>query len=72
MDRQIGTMYFERLLLSGDKSGVMNEAQANISALPQVPREFVRDPVMLEFLGLAGAGKLLESTLEQAQRPGLT
>ena len=66
LDRQIGTMYFERLLLSGDKSGVMNEAQANISALPQVPREFVRDPVMLEFLGLAGAGKLLESTLEQA------
>jgi hypothetical protein len=34
--------------------------------LPQIPREFVRDPVMLEFLGLPGAGKLLESALEQA------
>ena len=30
------------------------------------PREFVRDPVMLEFLGLPGSGKLLESELEQA------
>ena len=30
------------------------------------PREFVRDPVMLEFLGLPGTGRLLESDLEQA------
>ena len=66
LDRQIGTLYFERLLLSGDKFGVMAEAQANIAALPQVPREFVRDPVTLEFLGLPGTGKLLESKLEQA------
>jgi hypothetical protein len=28
--------------------------------------EFVRDPVMLEFLGLPGTGKLLEADLEQA------
>jgi predicted nuclease of restriction endonuclease-like (RecB) superfamily len=66
LDRQIGTLYFERLLLSGDKAGVAAEADANIAALPQTPREFVRDPVMLEFLGLPGTGKLLESNLEQA------
>ena len=66
LDRQIGTLYFERLLLSGDKAGVAAEADANIAALPQTPREFVRDPVMLEFLGLPGTGKLLESKLEQA------
>lgn len=66
LDRQIGTLYFERLLLSGDKVSVATEADANIAALPQTPREFVRDPVMLEFLGLPGTGKLLESRLEQA------
>lgn len=66
LDRQIGTMYFERLLLSGDKAGVKEETDSNLAALPQTPREFVRDPVMLEFLGLPGTGKLLESRLEQA------
>lgn len=66
LDRQIGTLYFERLLLSSDKASVEAEAEANITALPGSPREFVRDPVMLEFLGLPGTGKLLESKLEQA------
>ena len=66
LDWQIGTLYFERLLLSGDKASVAAEADAMIAALPQTPREFVRDPVMLEFLGLPGTGKLLESKLEQA------
>lgn len=66
LDRQIDTLYFERLLLSGDKNSVTAEANTHIAALPPVPREFVRDPVMLEFLGLPGTGKLLESKLEQA------
>jgi len=66
LDRQIGMLYFERLVLSGDKASVEAEAEANIAALPLSPREFVRDPVMLEFLGLPGTGKLLESKLEQA------
>lgn len=66
LDRQIDTLYYERLLLSGDKLGVSAEATTNLAALPQTPREFVRDPVMLEFLGLPGTGKLLESKLEQA------
>jgi len=65
LDRQIGTLYYERLLLSSDKASVEAEAEANIAALPR-PREFVHDPVMLEFLGLSGTGKLLESKLEQA------
>jgi predicted nuclease of restriction endonuclease-like (RecB) superfamily len=66
LGRQIGSLYYERLLLSPEKDDVVREAQANIAALPAAPREFVRDPVMLEFLGLPDAGKLLESTLEQA------
>ncbi len=66
LDRQIGTLYYERLLLSQDKASVVDEARQNLAQLPQSPRAFVRDPVMLEFLGLPGAGKLLESGLEQA------
>lgn len=65
LDRQIGTLYYERLLLSGDKAGVQSEADAGIAAFPLSPREFVRDPVMLEFLGLSGTGQLLESELEK-------
>lgn len=66
LDRQINTLYFERLLLSSDKAGVTAEAHSKLGTLTQTPREFVRDPVMLEFLGLPGVGKLLESSLEQA------
>jgi len=66
LDRQIDTLYYERLLLSGDRTSIAAEANSNVAGLPQTPREFVRDPVMLEFLGLPGTGKLLESKLEQA------
>lgn len=66
LERQIGSLYYERLLLSQDKAAVRTEAQANLAALEDSPRAFVRDPVMLEFLGLPGAGRLLESTLEAA------
>jgi len=66
LERQIGTLYYERLLASSDRQAVEREAASNIEPLQQSPREFVRDPVILEFLGLPGAGKLLESELEQA------
>ena len=65
LQRQIGTMFYERLLLSQDKAAVAEEAQHKLAALEQTPRAFVHDPVMLEFLGLPDAGKLLESDLEQ-------
>jgi predicted nuclease of restriction endonuclease-like (RecB) superfamily len=70
LERQIGTKYYERLLLSQDKAAVTTEAKENLAALTASellnPRAFVRAPVMLEFLGLPSAGKLLESNLEQA------
>ncbi len=65
LERQMGTLYYERLLLSQDKEAVAEEAKENLARMEPSPRAFVRDPVMLEFLGLPGAGKLLESTLEQ-------
>ena len=66
LERQIGSLYYERLLLSQDKAAVNAEAQANLAALDESPRAFVRDPVMLEFLGLPDTGRLLEATLETA------
>jgi len=66
LERQIGSLYFERLLLSQDKAAVTAEAQTNLGALEQSPRAFVRDPVMLEFLGLPETGRLLEAKLETA------
>ena len=65
LERQIGTLFYERLLLSQDKAAVAAEAGHNLARLEQSPRAFVRDPVMLEFLGLPGSGKLLEAGLEQ-------
>jgi predicted nuclease of restriction endonuclease-like (RecB) superfamily len=66
LERQIGTLYYERLLVSQDRTAVENEAAVNLQAIASNPREFVRDPVLLEFLGLNNAGAVLESDLEQA------
>ena len=65
LERQIGTLYYERLLASSDKAAVESEVKTQVSSL-QRPRDFVRDPVMLEFLGVPGTGRLLEADLEQA------
>lgn len=66
LDRQIDTLYYERLLVSQDRQPVREEAEAKLSRLAATPREFIHDPVMLEFLGLPNTGKLLESRLEDA------
>lgn len=66
LERQIGTLYYERLLASTDRRAVEQEAAGQVAQLPPSPRDFVRDPVMLEFLGLPGTGKLFESDIEQA------
>jgi hypothetical protein len=51
LERQISTLYYERLLATSDRPAAENEAKGNL-APSQTPRDFVRDPVMLEFLGL--------------------
>jgi len=66
LDRQINTLYYERLLASKNRDPVRQEAANQIAALNHNPREFVRDPVILEFLGLPETGRLLEADLEQA------
>jgi predicted nuclease of restriction endonuclease-like (RecB) superfamily len=65
LERQISTLYYERLLATTDRAAVENEARGKLAPY-QTPRDFVRDPVMLEFLGLPGVGRLLEADLERA------
>lgn len=66
LERQINTLYYERLLASRDRSAVREEATTNIQKMATCPRDFIRDPVVLEFLGLPNAGLILETELEQA------
>lgn len=62
LERQIGTLYYERLLSSPDALHVETKQISE----SQTPRDFVRDPVMLEFLGLPDTGRLLEADLERS------
>jgi predicted nuclease of restriction endonuclease-like (RecB) superfamily/predicted GNAT family N-acyltransferase len=65
LDRQIGTLFYERLLLSQKKDGVEQEARDKIAAeAPPDPREFIRDPYVLEFLELSPSPELYETDIE--------
>ena len=66
LDRQISTLFYERLLGSQDKAGVAAEAVALIAKdAPADPRDFIRDPYVLEFLGAQPDAGLYEQDLEQ-------
>lgn len=66
LDRQISTLYHERLLSSQDKAGVQREAQALVEREARAdPRDFIRDPYVLEFLGAQPGASLYEKDLEQ-------
>jgi len=65
--RQIHSLYYERLLSSKDKQPVIEEMREKTAPLAPSPRDFIRDPVVLEFLDIpAGTPGLRESRLEQA------
>lgn len=66
LERQIGTLFYERLLSSKDKQGLTRHVDQEVQSQTYTPRDFVRDPVVLEFLGVPVADRLLESDLEQA------
>ena len=50
LDRQISTLYYERLLSSREKEPVMNEAKELLK--PLAVEEFIKDPYVLDFLNL--------------------
>lgn len=64
MERQINSQLFERLLLSNDKESVL--AIARNEAIPINPNEIIKDPLVLEFLGLKRESAYYEKDFEQA------
>ncbi len=64
LDRQISTMYYERLLSSQDKNEVVAEANDKLKDI--IPEQFIKDPYVLEFIDLKDYPALRESALEQA------
>ncbi len=65
LERQIQTFYYERVLKSSDRPGVEAEAAANTLPLNKDPREFIKDPMVLDFLNIPAPHQLYESDLEQ-------
>jgi len=66
LNRNINTLYYERLLMSKKKQPVVNEMQDKTKAYQQDKLEYIKSPVVMEFLGLPSDSSLKESKLESA------
>ena len=66
LNRNINTLYYERLLMSKKKRPVVDEMQDKTKAYQQDKLEYIKSPVVLEFLGLPEDTSLAESKLETA------
>ncbi|OWY22353.1 DUF1016 domain-containing protein [Sphingobacteriales bacterium UPWRP_1] len=64
LERQINSQLFERLLLSNDVQTVL--AVAREERLPSDAKEIIKDPMVLEFLGLKQEATYYEKDLETA------
>lgn len=64
LERQKGSLLFERLALSKDKKGLMRLAKKGQEFVTY--EDMIKDPYVLEFTGLSPQSKLYESKLEQA------
>ena len=62
LDRQISTLYYDRLLASQNKDVVINEAKEKIDKI--APEDVIKDPYILEFLNLKDYPSLRESDIE--------
>ena len=64
LDRQISTLFYERTALSRNKAAMLRKGQRERPADQVTPEEEIKDPLVLEFLGLKD--EYSESTLEEA------
>ncbi len=64
LERQINSQLYERLLLSNDKESVL--AVARKERIPETPQEVIKDPMILEFVGLKMNSAFYETDLEGA------
>jgi predicted nuclease of restriction endonuclease-like (RecB) superfamily len=64
LERQMGSLLFERLLKSRDKKGLMRLACKGQELIR--PEDAIKEPLVLEFLDLPESHRLVESKLENA------
>jgi predicted nuclease of restriction endonuclease-like (RecB) superfamily len=64
LERQINSLLYERLALSRDQKGLLRLARKGQEI--QGPLDVFKDPLVLEFLKIPAASKLVESDLEAA------
>jgi predicted nuclease of restriction endonuclease-like (RecB) superfamily len=66
LQRQIGSMLYERTGLSSDKAAVIEDARRQDMESSETVVDLIRDPYVLEFTGLAERPHYRESELESA------
>jgi predicted nuclease of restriction endonuclease-like (RecB) superfamily len=67
LDRNISTQYYERLLLSQvKKASVIKEMKTKTGKFQKNKLEFIKNPSVLEFLGLPGNTGYSEAVIEEA------
>ncbi|MCO6482133.1 MAG: DUF1016 family protein [Flavobacteriales bacterium] len=66
LQRQIGSLLYERTGLSTDKQAVIEHARQQSEGAPADIAQLIRDPYVLEFTGLAEKAHYLENDLERA------
>ena len=64
--RNIGSQYYERLLLSHNKERVEAEMKSLTRTFEQDKLEFIKNPTVAEFIGLSPNTDFTESDLESA------
>jgi predicted nuclease of restriction endonuclease-like (RecB) superfamily len=63
LERQIGNLYYQRMLMSKNKKTVKDEAIEKTQE--QEPKDIIKDPYVLDFLGLKDNTDFRETELEQ-------
>lgn len=66
LQRNIGTQYYERLISSQIKEPVVVEMEQKTAVFQDKKLEFIKNPYVLEFLGLPENKSYIESDFEQA------
>ena len=64
--RNVGSQYYHRLLQSPKKEAVINEMLQLTEPLKDEPQDFLKDPVVAEFLQLPSNAAFTETELEKA------
>lgn len=66
LERQINSLYFERMLISGKKGRPSVKAETERKKVVMDARDIIKDPYVLEFLDLKHNSNFYEQELEQA------